>query len=194
MLHIRPNYKNPNLKCYYCSHNTPAEEYEETQRLYFIKSGLKLWLGYKYTEVEVHIPRCKECFDLHYPKWKVHFYRLLWLLCSALVFFGIYKAADLEPSVGVYAFAIIVSIGLGAALAGFIAMFFNKRSPKKGVRPLGNNDEYAPIRRLEGLGFLDYKPDPSKGSAYVNEDLTPDDIESAFKQIKAEDDCIISGL
>ena len=194
MLHIRPNYKNPNLKCYYCSHNTPAEEYEETQRLYFIKSGLKLWLGYKYTEVEVHIPRCKECFDLHYPKGSVHFFRILWALSSALVFFLFYKYVGLEKSVFVYFMVGLISIGFGAVISGIVAKIKDSISPQKGVRPMGDYDKYPPINRLERLGFLDYKPDPSKGSAYVNEDLTPDDIESAFKQIKAEDDCIISGL
>ncbi len=194
MLHIRPNYKNPNLKCYYCSHGTPSEEYEETQRLYFIKSGLKLWLGYKYNEVEVHIPRCEQCFYLHYPKWKAPFFRVLWLICSGLVFYFLYKVADLEPTFFVYAFAIIVSIGLGAVLAGFVAMIVDKIKPKNGVRALSDNDYYSPVNRLEELGFLNYKPDPSKGSAYVNENLTPEDIASAFEKIRTEDDCIITGL
>lgn len=192
MLHVRPNYQDPNLKCYYCSHNTPSKEYEETQRLYFIKSGLKLWMGYNYNEIEVHIPRCKDCFELHYPKWTATFFRLLWLLCSGLVFLGIYKAADLEPNIGVYAFVIIVSIGLGAVLSGFIAMFFENKKPKKGVKAIKDNGEYPPINRLERLGFLDFKPDPSKGSAYVNEDLSQEDIASAFNKIQAEDHCFIS--
>lgn len=194
MLHIRPKYNNPNLKCYYCSHETPSEEYEETQRLYFIKSGLKLWLGYKYNEVEVHIPRCKECYELHYPKGKTTLFRLLWLICSALVFFFIYKVADLEPDFIVYAFAIIMSIGFGAVLAGIVAIIVDNKSPKKGVRSLNDFGHYSPINRLKRLGFLEHKPDPSNGAAYANDDITQDDITSAFDKIRTEDDCIITGL
>lgn len=147
------------IVCYYCGENpAPDKYYYYKHTLYYIHKRT-VWPGYKYSEKNVLVPRCKTCFD------KSLKFGCTWFLISYAISFGgvwfwIYSTDGEKFSWSLGTTLGITVISLFAA--GFLYMFIESIFSKKtiGIPPESEIGEYPPVRKLLDEGWLLERPDP----------------------------------
>lgn len=186
-MYVRPKYLQKDIKCYYCDKNKADRQYEYQQDLYCVTKHMKAWLGYRYYELQVYVPRCEECYKLHNSKGKRIPIYVAWALFTVIagyVFFGVF---DMWESFIQTVTGLGMTVMCGLIGGGLVALITSSSAPKEGIKAESDVSGYFPISKLEGAGMLNYKPDPSKSPTPAK----PEAVEKAFNEIVEQGDCFV---
>lgn len=157
-------------QCFYCKRKpaNPDDAYKHT--LYYVHDKMKLWVGYRYTNQEVLIPRCPDCHKKHDSFAGIY---LLLLLVGFAIWFWIFKKDDSETSIWACAFgAFWLTLFTVALPIYFLNLIFFQKL--KGIPHEEDFDDYPPVKKLLSEGWLKSRPDPSTAKKSVSDKNTND--------------------
>jgi len=164
-------------KCFYCKKNEAISEYAYSHKMYFVHKRTKLWLGFQYSEKEIKIPRCKECYDKH-----MNFAPIL--TYGGLLFF---------LSLWLWLFREMVNESLWTYLLGVLVMTFFTYGPLFYVyrliffsKHLGIPDEeefdgFPMAEQLLKDGWVKSRPDPASHPNTGHENITKNLVSEKIK-------------
>ena len=205
---IKPNYNKEHI-CYFCGENKAVPEKECSRILSKIIDKGKVTLSVSYIKVDIRIPRCEKCQKRHDIANRPSCFLFLIGIIIAIAYF-VYQlfvndhnvlSSDTTATTNngdpTWLGTICVILGLLVTwtfvcfiLGSFLRVVIN--SFMKGTKDEKDDDEYPPIKKLIGIGFMKEKPDAAKhhGRSIDNDEQK---IQNTFRSINIDDNCIITG-
>ena len=157
-------------KCFYCKRNEASQDYVYSHKMYFIHDRMKLWVGYKYSERKIDIPRCKECYDKH-NNFATSFHYALLISAFAISVWICYRFAESLSQwiVGIIFFTLLIATPIWCGVEYF---FFSKFM---GIPREEEFDEFPLAEQMIKNGWVKSRPDPASFPSTGNEILDKQD-------------------
>lgn len=190
MISIKPDYTHKPL-CYYCGKKLAVEGSENKETLYSVTKEYVIKVICKYIEVEVFVPRCKECEKIH--GWADIPSCLFFLVAWGCIAYLFYSHGGWTDSMWMILFGIVLTT-IFSSIIGFILGYI----PRYVITVLlckskdgGDTNKYKPINILKRSGFSFNKPHPN--TVLDEQVLKKDRFVNGLNDICNKCNCIVSG-